>query len=67
MKVVAYVIKHNPRGRKALPIFERLERERERLARAEEILARAIALAESDQAQVLKQSARPPTRQGDEG
>lgn len=43
LDVVGYVIKHHPLGRNALPIFERLERERRELARKGDLLDRATA------------------------
>jgi hypothetical protein len=47
LRTVADLIRFHPLGRNALPVFERLEREREKLVRDESAMARAAALSRS--------------------
>lgn len=47
LRTVADVIRFHPLGRNALPIFERLERERERLVSDDSVMQRAAALSRS--------------------
>jgi hypothetical protein len=44
MRVVADVIRVHPQGERAVPVFESLERDRDRLLRLDRALARAHAL-----------------------